>query len=128
VKYLLDTHFLLWISENIELAPSPARLIIEDQANELYFSAASIWEIAVKCALGRSDFMVDPAKLLKGLLDNGYLELTMTSYHALALSNMPRIHKDPFDRILIAQAIAEGMTLLTVDAIVGQYPGPIRKV
>jgi PIN domain nuclease of toxin-antitoxin system len=96
--------------------------------NELMFSAASFWEIAIKRSLGRSDFRVDPRLLRRGLLDNGYSELLIGSDHALAIDGLPLLHKDPFDRILIAQAMVEGITLLTADPLVAQYSGPIRRV
>jgi PIN domain nuclease of toxin-antitoxin system len=94
----------------------------------LLFSAASIWEVAIKRGLGRSDFQADPRLLRRGLLDNGYAELPILSDHVVALASLPPIHKDPFDRLLVAQAAAEGITLLTADPVVAQYPGPIRAV
>jgi len=84
--------------------------------------------VTIKRALGRDDFEVDPHLLRRGLLDNGYGELPISSEHALAVGALPDLHKDPFDRILIAQATVEGVTLLTSDAVVATYPGPIRKV
>jgi len=126
VKYLLDTHLLVWTAAASHRLPSNIRALIEDPANTLYFSAASIWEVAIKHALGRHDFL-DPAVLRNALLDHGYLELPVTSAHPLSLRTLPHLHKDPFDRILIAQAISEGITLLTIDPILTQYPGPIRK-
>jgi PIN domain nuclease of toxin-antitoxin system len=101
---------------------------MKDAGNQLTFSAASFWEIAIKRGLGRSDFRVDPRLLRRGLLDNGYTELLIGSDHALAMDGLPPLHKDPFDRILIAQAMVEGITLLTADALIAQYPGPIRRV
>ena len=96
--------------------------------NELLFSAASLWEISIKRGLERPNFQVDPRVLRRGLLDNGYQELAMTSEHAVSIDSLPPIHKDPFDRILVAQATVEGITLLTADALVAQYPGPVRHV
>jgi PIN domain nuclease of toxin-antitoxin system len=101
---------------------------MNDSRNELIFSAATLWEIAIKRGLGRSDFQVDPRLLRRGLLDNGYSELPIGSDHAVALDGLPPLHKDPFDRILIAQATVEGITLLTADPLVAQYPGPVRRV
>lgn len=92
------------------------------------FSAASFWEITIKLGLGREDFQVDPGLLRCGLLDNGYSELLIGSDHAIAVNALPRLHKDPFDRILVAQAIVEGTLLLTADPLIAQYPGPIRRV
>ncbi|SDL05820.1 PIN domain nuclease, a component of toxin-antitoxin system (PIN domain) [Franzmannia pantelleriensis] len=102
--------------------------MINEDANRLYFSAASIWEIVIKNRLQRPDFHVDPHLLRRGLVDNGYLELPISSLHTLHVAHLPAIHRDPFDRILIAQAEAEGFLLLTADELVAQYTGPIRKV
>ena len=128
MKLLLDTHLLLWAAGEPGQLPAPALALIDDPANELIFSAASLWEIAIKRQLGRNDFRVDPRLLRRGLRDNGYLELPVTSEHALATDSLPPIHKDPFDRILVAQATVEGMALLTVDPVVARYRGPVRKV
>lgn len=128
MKLLLDTHVLLWAAGMPEKLPDEARNLIETPANQLFFSAASLWEIAIKSGLGRSDFMVDARLLRRGLLDNGYAELPVSSEHAVAIGELPAIHKDPFDRLLIAQAMIEGITLLTADALVAHYPGPIRKI
>jgi PIN domain nuclease of toxin-antitoxin system len=99
-----------------------------DPENELFFSAASLWEIAIKRGLGGADFQVDARVLRRGLIDNGYRELPILSEHAVAIDALPPIHKDPFDRMLIAQAMVEGITLLTDDATVAQYPGPVQLV
>jgi PIN domain nuclease of toxin-antitoxin system len=128
VKLLLDTHLLLWAAGTPGRIPPSARKLINDDANELYFSAASLWEIAIKRSLGRDDFEVNPSLLRRGLIDNGYRDLPVTAEHAVAVDSLPPIHKDPFDRILVAQAMVEGFLLLTVDKIVAKYPGPIRKV
>ena len=96
--------------------------------NELLFSVASLWEVAIKSGLGRKDFRVEARLLRRGLLDNGYSELPIVSDHVVAIESLPLIHKDPFDRILAAQAAVEGITLLTNDPVVAQYPGPIRKL
>jgi len=101
---------------------------MKDAANELVFSAASLWEIVIKRGLGRDDFQVDPRLFRRGLLDNGYNELPLGSEHAVAIDGLPLLHKDPFDRILIAQALVEGIILLTMDPLVAQYPGPVRRV
>ena len=128
MKLLLDTHILLWAAGDKDQLSSDARALISDQSNELFFSAASLWEVAIKSGMGRNDFKVDARLLRRGLLDNGYSELPIGSEHAVAIDSLPPIHKDPFDRILIAQATVEGITLLTADSLVSQYPGPIRKV
>jgi len=128
VKLLLDTHLLLWAAGSPEKLSPHARALIELSENELLFSASSLWEIAIKSGLGRDDFAVDARLLRRGLLDNGYGELPIVSEHAVAIESLPPIHKDPFDRMLIAQATIEGISLLTADELVAQYPGPIEKV
>jgi len=127
MKLLLDTHLLLWAAGDPAKLSKSARTLLSDLNNDLIFSAASLWEITIKRALGRPDFRVEPRLLRRGLLDNGYIELPITSEHALATDTLPALHKDPFDRILVAQAMVEGITLLTVDSLVAKYPGPIRK-
>jgi PIN domain nuclease of toxin-antitoxin system len=128
MRLLLDTHLLVWAALEPDRLSAAARRVMKDAGNQLTFSAASFWEIAIKRGLGRSDFRVDPRLLRRGLLDNGYTELLIGSDHALAMDGLPPLHKDPFDRILIAQAMVEGITLLTADALIAQYPGPIRRV
>lgn len=128
MKLLLDTHVLLWAAGTPRRLPRAARALLEDEANELVFSAASLWEVAIKQQLGREDFRADARLLRRGLLDNGYTELPVTSAHAVALDLLPPLHKDPFDRILIAQALVEGIMLLTADANLARYPGPIQAI
>ena len=122
------TNLVLWASDAPALLSQEAESLIVDPNNRIYFSAATIWEVAIKNALNKPDFAVDPEVLRQSLLANGYLELPISSAHAAAVRNLPPIHKDPFDRILIAQATLEGITLLTTDRKVAKYPGPIRKV
>jgi PIN domain nuclease of toxin-antitoxin system len=102
--------------------------MIDDMANELMFSPASIWEVAVNSGRKRAGFSVDPRLLRRGLLDNDYRELAITGEHAAAVANLSALHKDPFDRLLIAQATVDGVIPLTADRVVAQYPGPIRLV
>ena len=128
MKLLLDTHLLLWTAGNADRLPVEARALIEAPHNELLFSAASIWEVVIKRGLGRDDFRVDPTLLRRRLLQNGYSELPVTSEHAVAVHGLQPIHRDPFDRILVAQATIEGMTLLTSDHVVAEYAGPVRRV
>jgi len=128
VKVLLDTQLLLWAAGQPERLPVAARRMIGDDRNQLIFSAASLWEIAIKSSLGREDFRADARLLRRGLLDNGYDELAVGGDHAVAITNLPPIHKDPFDRMLVAQSAVEGILLLTADPVVAQYPGPVRKV
>ena len=126
MKFLLDTHLLLWAAGDIRDLPARARQLIQNSANELIFSAASLWEIAIKSSRPRPDFHANPRLLRRALFDNGYSELSVRSEHVVAVADLPPIHKDPFDRLLVAQATVEGVLLLTVDSIVAQYPGPIQ--
>lgn len=128
MKLLLDTHLLLWAAGTPRRLPAAARKLLDDPGNELLFSAASLWEIAIKRSLGREDFRVDPRLLRRGLLENGYAELPITGEHATAVDALPWLHKDPFDRMLVAQAMAESVTLLTADPQLAHYPGSIRRV
>ena len=128
MKLLLDTHLLLWAAGAPKRLPPAARKLINDPANELLYSAASLWEIAIKRALGRADFRVDPRALRRGLLENGYAELAISGAHVLAVDALPALHKDPFDRMLVAQSLAESVTLLTGDSQVARYSNTIRHV
>ncbi len=128
MNLLLDTHILLWAAAEPERLSAEALTLINDENNKLYFSAASIWEVVIKNSLQRPDFKVDPHLLRRGLADNGYLELPISSLHTLHVAHLPSIHNDPFDRILVAQAEAEGFLLLTADELVAQYDGPIKKI
>ena len=128
MKLLLDTHLLLWAAGAPEKLSDSARSLLLDETNSLFFSSASIWEIVVKRVLGREDFRVDPSRLRRLLVTNGYAEIFVTSDHALAIDRLPSLHKDPFDRVLIAQARAEGMLLVTVDALVTKYGEGIMPV
>ena len=128
MKLLLDTHVLLWAASAPARIPKSTRVLIEDSENEICFSAASLWEIAIKRGLGRRDFNVDPRVLRRALLENGYHELAITGDHVIQVDQLPPKHRDPFDRILVAQAIVEGITLVTNDQKLASYPGPIREV
>jgi PIN domain nuclease of toxin-antitoxin system len=128
VKLLLDTQLLLWAAGDPRRLSAAARRLLSNPRHELLFSAASIWEVAIKRTLGRDDFRAEPRVLRRGLLDNGYIELPVTSEHAANIDPLPPLHKDPFDRLLLAQATSEGITLLTGDAQLARYPGSIRKV
>lgn len=121
MKLLLDTHILLWAAGQPEKLSESARALLINPENGLFFSAASIWEIVIKLGLGREDFNVDPYRLRKMLVVHGYAELPVTAEHALRVNSLPMLHKDPFDRLLIAQARSEGILLLSGDAGVCQY-------
>ncbi|WP_251975926.1 type II toxin-antitoxin system VapC family toxin [Salinicola avicenniae] len=128
MNLLLDTHVLLWAAAEPERLSDEAVALIEDTGNTLHFSAASLWEIVIKNGLKRPDFQLEPHLFRRSLIDNGYLELPIAASHTLAVSHLPDIHKDPFDRILVAQAESEGFLLLTADELVARYSGPIRRV
>ena len=128
MKFLLDTQVLLWAAGEPARLPASARRLLNDPDNELFFSVASLWEIGIKRGLERTDFRVDARLLRRGLIDNGYTELPIASQHVVEVKSLPTIHKDPFDRLLVAQATVEGITLLTPDSTVARYPGPIRKL
>jgi PIN domain nuclease of toxin-antitoxin system len=129
VKVLLDTHLIIWAAEDDDALPQGARNVIENIENTLYFSVASIWEIIIKRTLGREDFQIDARMLRRNLLDAGYEELSIEASHTFEVERLPILHKDPFDRILIGQAVAEGVVLLTHDNLIRQYDvAPIRYV
>jgi len=115
MRILLDTHALLW-EANGSLSPS-ALALLEDTANELYFSSVSIWEIELK----RRRLNIDPKAFYQNLLHNGYQELSLTARQVLNLSQLPALHSDPFDRILLAQALSEQIYLLTDDEALQRY-------
>jgi len=123
MKLLLDTNILLWAAAGT--LPTTASKHILDESNELFFSSANIWEVVIKHGLNRPDFIADPNLLHVALLENGYVQIPIEAKHTLLTGTLPMIHKDPFDRILIAQSISEGMSLLTTDEIIAEYPAPI---
>ena len=128
MKLLLDTHVLLWAAYEPERLSDKAQGLLSDPSSSLYFSVASLWEVAIKSALGRSDFQVDVAELRAGLVANDYSEVAIESSHVLRVPILPPIHADPFDRILVAQAMAEGFALLSNDAKLKAYGGPVWDV
>jgi PIN domain nuclease of toxin-antitoxin system len=128
MNILLDTHIILWLASSPNELSKEAQQLIEDRSNDLFFSPANLWEIAIKSSLQKEHFNVDTRILRRNLLDNDYHELPITSAHIVFIQSLPSLHKDPFDRILIAQATIEGIKLLTSDTLVAQYPGPIRRV
>ena len=125
---LLDTHILLWAAYTPGRLPEDITRMMDDPQNQPLFSAASIWEIAIKSGLGRDDFEVDAKTFRRALLENGYGELAITGTHAGAVSDLQPIHRDPFDRILVAQAKTEGITLLTADITVARYGSSVRLI
>jgi PIN domain nuclease of toxin-antitoxin system len=127
MRFLLDTHFILWLPIGGSGLNRAARSLLTDSSNDFIFSVASLWEIALKRARHRS-FTYDPVEIRSQMLENGYEELPVKGPHIIRVESLAPIHKNPFDRLLIAQAMVEGITLLTVDSTVARYPGPIRKV
>ena len=126
MKLLLDTHVLIWaMGEPDRLGPA-LRDVLEDPQHTLCFSVASLWELVIKAALGREGFQVQPSVLRRTLLDGGFVELPIEAAHVLAVAQLPPLHRDPFDRLLLAQAEREGLLLITADALVARYPGPVR--
>lgn len=121
MRLLLDTHLLLWAAASSARLPREARELLEDEHNDVYYSAASIWEIAIKSSLRRKDFRIDLSQLLATLPKMGLVELPVTAAHAARITELPFIHRDPFDRLLIAQSLVEPLTLLTNDALLDRY-------
>jgi len=128
MKYLLDTHILIWMMDEYEKLSPKALRILRDDTNLIFFSAVNIWETAIKFGAGRGDFVVDPHELRSKALYSGFIEMAIMGNHAAAVAMLPPIHQDPFDRLLIAQSIVEDITLLTHDKTVAKYPGPIMLV
>ncbi|HEY1454556.1 MAG TPA: type II toxin-antitoxin system VapC family toxin [Roseiarcus sp.] len=128
MRLLLDTHILLWAASEPERLSGATQSLLENPNNEVVFSAISVWEIAIKTGRGRGNFRIDAGLFRRRLFDNGYAELPVTGAHAVAVAALPAIHRDPFDRMLVAQASVEGLTLVTSDRAVANYPGPIRLV
>jgi len=128
MRLLVDTHLLLWAAAKSRRLPKEARLLLEEPANEVFFSAASLWEIVIKAALRRPDFSADVALLRPALAEMGFSELPVTGAHAERLASLPPIHKDPFDRMLVAQSLAEPLVLLTNDSVLAEYGDVVRVV
>lgn len=125
---LLDTHLLLWAAYEPERFTGDVITLLEHPEAELVFSAASIWELAIKASLGRADFTLDPNVFRRELVEHRYRELPITGAHAAAVGTLPNIHRDPFDRLLVAQARVEGIELFTADPAVADYGSPVRLV
>jgi PIN domain nuclease of toxin-antitoxin system len=121
VRLLLDTLVLLWAAAKSARLPRAARNLLEDDNNDVYYSAASIWEIEIKSSLRRKDFRIDLTQLMGALPEMDFIELPITATHAARVAQLPFIHRDPFDRLLIAQSIVEPLTLLTNDAFLDRY-------
>jgi PIN domain nuclease of toxin-antitoxin system len=127
-RLLLDTQLLLWSAIEPERVPLAFRRRLETGGGRVVFSLASIWEVAIKQSLARPSFDVDPAGLRTGLLDAGFLELPIRAEHVLRVGALPWVHRDPFDRLLVAQAWVEDFTLATVDRTLAGYGVPVRVI
>ena len=125
MRYLLDTHtFLWWIDDDPRLSDR-VRSIIRGADNEIVFSAASAWEIAIKSQLGRAEFPAELVRLVaEQVVANSFTSLSIEIRHALYLATLPLIHRDPFDRMLIAQSLVDDLPLLTADLTIGRYDVP----
>ncbi len=128
MKLLLDTHVLLWIADDSPHLGQDIKELIDARNAVPIFSVVSLWEVAIKAQLDRQDFAVHPHRFRRTLLDSGYIELDITAEHALATTDLPAFHRDPFDRLLLAQARHEGAILVTADRTLARYPVPVRLV
>lgn len=126
--YLVDTHVLIWLAVESPRLNQKTRNLLSNPDNEIYFSAISILEIAIKQQLAKVDFHMEAVVIRRMLIEKGYLELFVSGVHAASVGTMPLIHRDPFDRLLVAQANVEGITLITADEQIARYPGPILKI
>ena len=126
MNFLLDTHILIWAAISPHKISSELASLISDPSNHLYFSSASIWEISIKESLGKRDFKISSRKLHDGLIENGYIEIKVSALHVMEVIKLPFIHRDPFDRILVATAIWENMPLLTNDSKLSPYHSLVR--
>lgn len=121
MRALTDTQILLWALMAPDRLGIASRALLESPDHEIFFSAANIWEIAIKRALERPDFDVEPDAVYRAALDTGFRELAVSSVHAGAVRHLPAHHRDPFDRLLIAQAQSEPMRLITADPVFARY-------
>lgn len=128
MRVLLDTHVLLWILAEPGRLDKETRETIEAGAEEVLFSAASIWEIAIKSRLGRADFAVKPGEVADAARDSGFVELPIVAKAAALVAELPLLHRDPFDRLLVAQAMTEPALLYTADPTLPAYSELIRRI
>ncbi len=121
MRLLVDTHVLLWAAAEPERLPPSFRERLESPGNDVLFSAASIWELAIKTQIGRLSLAVTPEEIARTAVERGFDELPVMAAHAARVRNLPLHHRDPFDRLLIAQAVHEPARLLTVDRVLAKY-------
>ena len=128
MNLLLDTHVALWAITDSPKLPERARDLIQAPKTTVWVSAASIWEIAIKCGMGRGDMPVSGQDAVRYFQESGYRFLPVDLEHALAVESLPAHHQDPFDRILVAQALVEPMRLMTHDPLVARYSDTVIEV
>ena len=128
MNLLLDTHVALWAITDSPKLPLKARELIASPRTNVWISTASIWEIAIKYSLGRGDMPISGQTALRYFSESGYRQLPIEAEHAVAIEDLPAHHSDPFDRILVAQALVEPMRLMTHDATVALYSDTIIKI
>ena len=126
--WLVDTHLLVWAAYDDARLSARAAKIIRSRDAKVFFSLASLWEVAIKASLGRPDFVADADQLHGALLDEGFTELAIAPKHIARVATLAWVHRDPFDRMLVAQAKEEGLTLLTADAALKGYGRFVRVV
>ena len=128
MNYLVDTHLLIWAANHNPKLSFEAEAELTNPRNNLWFSVISLWEMALKRSMSRTTFIYDAGQLRSGFLSSGYQELAVESKHVLGVANMPMIHTDPFDRLLLAQAISEGLIFLTADRQMAGYGNDVKMV
>lgn len=122
MKALIDSHILIWHAfGELGIKAPKAQAIIKDFNHELYFSSVSVWEVVIKSSLNKPNFNIDAKQLTHGLLQDGFKQLKIENHHLYEIKNLPNIHKDPFDRLLLAQAKTEHMRFLTADQLILKY-------
>jgi PIN domain nuclease of toxin-antitoxin system len=126
-RILSDTQLLVWLADRSEELPEPVAEMFSNGTDDFYFSLVSIWETAIKFALGRPDFTLHPNQLRSGLLNFGFKELPISDQHVIAVASLPHYHRDPFDRLLVAQAQSENLILITTDKILAKYGPNVRR-
>jgi PIN domain nuclease of toxin-antitoxin system len=128
MRILLDTHVLMWVLLEPDRLDRDIHATLEETGNEVLFSAASIWEIAIKYGLRRADFTVAPAEIAQAAIDTGFEELVIRRNAASLVGELPLLHCDPFDRLLVAQAVVEPAELYTMDGRLPSYSQLVRLI
>lgn len=128
MSFLADTHILVWAAQEPERLPKDVRELFENEHSDIRFSVISVWEVALKAARRPDQFPFGPDRFRNALLENGLSEIPVNGQHAVMVETLQPIHGDPFDRMLIAQAMCEGLTLITADTLIARYSAPIWRV